>query len=74
MELKRRAFSSSSLELVARMEDISGTREPLLVGDKVRLNSGGPVMLVVDVQGEHITAAVPDQEYSFRRPCLSLID
>jgi hypothetical protein len=74
MELQRRAFSSSSLELVTRLEDIPGTRGPLHIGDKVRLNSGGPVMLVVDVKGDHITVATPDQEYTFPRPCLALID
>jgi uncharacterized protein YodC (DUF2158 family) len=52
MSLSRRRFNASDLALVASAEGFADTREPpLRLGNLVRLNSGGPTMVVVDIQG-----------------------
>ncbi len=47
---------------------------PINLGDHVMLNSGGPVMLVVDVEGENVTASWRTgsgiQEATFPRACV----
>ncbi len=73
MSIQRRTFSADRLVRVARVEDIPGTTERLHIGDRVRLNSGGPVMLVVDIDGCRIVTATPNHEYMFARPCLTLL-
>ena len=73
MQPERRIFPSSRIARVARVDEIPGTQGPLF-GDHVRLNSGGPLMLVVDIDGERIAAATDDgREYELPRPCLSLL-
>jgi uncharacterized protein YodC (DUF2158 family) len=45
------------MKIIARGEDFQNRREPeLRIGDIVKLNSGGPRMLIVDL---------PDKEYPF---------
>lgn len=47
---------------------------PLVAGDRCRLNSGGPVGLVLDVDGDKLTVAWDSlktaNEYTFQRACL----
>lgn len=54
--------------------DIPGTRERLHIGDRVALNSGGPVMLVVDIVPAGVVASWRDAKRSyeslFSRVCL----
>jgi uncharacterized protein YodC (DUF2158 family) len=48
--LSRRGFKPSRLKLVAASEEFRDDREPpFRLGDVVRLNSGGPNCLVVDL-------------------------
>lgn len=78
MDIERRTFPASRLVRVRRAEDIPGTSGALYIGDRVRLNSGGPESLVVDADGEVVTVAWPDDhkgaaEATFQRPCVHLI-
>jgi uncharacterized protein YodC (DUF2158 family) len=78
MKLMKRQFPVSSLRVVARGEDMPGTRERLHLGDRVTLISGGPPMLVVDVDGDNVAVSWKDDaggvvEDAFSRGCLSLI-
>ncbi len=62
------------LRLVATSESFQDSREPdFRVGDLVRLNSGGPIMLVVDVEGRQITTSWKSvdgiEEWTLPRPC-----
>ena len=70
-------FPASQLEIVARAEDIPGIRERLHIGDRVRLNGGGPLLLVVDLADNNVTAAWRDgsvvTEATFNRRCLSYV-
>jgi hypothetical protein len=71
MRRMHRRFSLSDLVLVAPASDFNDPREPpLVIGNRVRLNSGGPVMLVVGVDADLITAAWPGGEAVFPRPCV----
>ena len=47
--------------------------QPRQIGQNVRLNSGGPVMLVVDVDGMTITVAYLDGELTIPAACLQCI-
>lgn len=54
---------------------IKSDDHPLGVGDDCRLNSGGPTMLVVDVDNDILTVSWPDkrgipQETTFPRACV----
>lgn len=69
---RRQMIPVARLHLVARASDIPGTRERLHIGDLVRLNSGGPSMVVVDFHGQNITAAISEYEITVPRPCLTL--
>jgi uncharacterized protein YodC (DUF2158 family) len=70
MKLHNAAFGARELIVVKHG---SGPRD-LRIGDRVRLNSGGPVMTVVDL-GENVVAAWRDgqavTEASFAPACLS---
>jgi uncharacterized protein YodC (DUF2158 family) len=72
---KNRTFPAAAIALVARGVDIPGTREQLHIGDCVRMNSGGPLMLVVAMEGESVTvawsAAGKSVEATFHRLCLA---
>ena len=52
------ALPSARLELVERRPTIL---PPIRTGDRVRLRSGGPVMLAVDRSGEAVTVAWRDE-------------
>ncbi len=77
MSYNYRTYPAHSLGLVARAGEIAGTGERLHLGDRVRLNSGGPVMLVVDCDGDRFVVAWSDagkiREASFKRACLSYL-
>lgn len=58
-----RRFKMNELARVASAESFQDEREPMLrIGDIVRLNSGGPVLLIVDVGDGEVTAASGDVE------------
>jgi hypothetical protein len=57
MNPNRRASRTDDLILVAQVESFHDPLEPPLnIGNKVRLNSGGPEMLVVEIDGDNVTA------------------
>jgi hypothetical protein len=65
---------SENLARVMGPEDMPGTHGPLYCGDLVVLNSGGPLLLVVDIDGEQVTASPMDgEEMTLPRLCFSLI-
>lgn len=72
--MERAQFPVESLQLIASAESFQCAQEPLIgVGSVVRLNSGGPRMLVVDIDADSVTASWQDhgtQERVFRRPCV----
>lgn len=56
--MKRKSIPVRDLRLVATAESFRGPREPSLgIGDVVRLNSGGPESVVVDLEGRSVTVA-----------------
>jgi uncharacterized protein YodC (DUF2158 family) len=53
VKLNRQPIRANKLSLVAHSEDFQDPREPpLALGNVVRLNSGGPAMMVVDCASE----------------------
>jgi uncharacterized protein YodC (DUF2158 family) len=76
MSLNRRSIKASDLIRVASAESFADSREPpLSLGNFVRLNSGGPTLIVVDVVGDSVTVAWQNgsgsiSETSFLRACL----
>jgi uncharacterized protein YodC (DUF2158 family) len=61
MSLKRRAIKTSDIEMVCTAESFRSPYEPpLRLGNVVRLNSGGPPMLVVDVECNAVIVAWRD--------------
>ena len=51
--LRHASFDSSAITLVAASEDFQRQHElPLQLGDIVSLNSGGPRMMIVDLDGD----------------------
>jgi uncharacterized protein YodC (DUF2158 family) len=79
--LRRKSVALNRLELVARSEEFQDDREPpLSIGNVVRLNSGGPRTLVVDLPDEKsLTISWRDpegsvQEASLPRDCFHRID
>jgi uncharacterized protein YodC (DUF2158 family) len=61
MSLKRRAIKTRDIELVCTAESFRSPYEPpLRLGNVVRLNSGGPPMLVVDVECNAVIVAWRD--------------
>ena len=79
MSLWHRRFNASEIEFVAAAESFGDQREPpLVLGNFVRLNSGGPIMMVVDPDGQTLIAAWRDNigkthEHSFPVPCVHRI-
>jgi hypothetical protein len=56
MSPNRRASRANDLILIAPVESFHDSREPPLnLGNKVRLNSGGPEMLVVEIDEDNVT-------------------
>jgi hypothetical protein len=71
MRPKRNRFDPKRLYLVARAVDFYDSREPpLYLGNRVQLNSGGPISLVVDIDIETVTVAWNGAEAVFPRPCV----
>jgi hypothetical protein len=56
MSPNRRASRANDLILIAPVKSFHDPREPpLILGNKVRLNSGGPEMLVVEIDEDNVT-------------------
>lgn len=77
MSLWRREIKASDIELVQTAETFRDSREPAMrIGDFVKLNSGGPVMMVVDRPDERVALvawkdrAAQVHERSFAVPCV----
>jgi len=69
MHARAFALPANALILVGRQNnDLSS----LTIGERVRLNSGGPAMLVLDIEGDQVTVAdgATEVEYVFPRACL----
>ncbi len=64
MKKNQKSFNVADLILVTDVTDFQNDCEPQLrLGDVVRLNSGGPNMLIVDLDGSgQVTAAYHDDE------------
>jgi hypothetical protein len=61
MSVERKSILSNQLMLVTPVESFHDPREPpLAIGTRVRLNSGGPSMLVVEIEGQDVTVAYRD--------------
>ena len=78
MAFRRKSFRSKDLEIVRSSEDFRRANEkPIGVGDVMRLNSGGPAMLVVDLDAGSVTVAWRNaskiEEASFPEPCVHRI-
>ena len=77
--LRYQSYHICDLDLVATAETYRGrSAPPFAIGDRVRLNSGSPPLLVVDFNGNYlITVAMRKkggvEEYSFPEICLHLI-
>jgi len=71
MPIGRAPFDPKRLSLVAHAGEFHDSREPpLRIGDRVQLNSGGPVSLVVDLDVETVTVSWNEAESIFPRPCV----
>ena len=70
--MRKRAFAPHELRLVTPV-DSHRVPQPN-IGDRVRLRSGGPASLVVDVDGDRITFARGDQESTLPAACLEPCD
>ncbi len=57
MKCNFRIVPGCRLARIARAGGMLGTGAAMRIGDIARLNTGGPELLVVDVDGETITAA-----------------
>ena len=73
--INRVSICPDHITLVARSESFHDAREQnLCVGSLVRLNSGSPRMMVVDLDGEgSVTVAWEQGEASFPAACLHRI-
>lgn len=55
---QRAVFAASRINLISSSDEFQHSVEPELgLGAVVRLNSGGPHMMVVDVTGDKVTTA-----------------
>jgi hypothetical protein len=71
MPPRRSSFDPKCLSLIARADEFQDSREPpLRIGDRVQLNSGAPVSLVVDLDTETVTVAWNEGEAAFPRSCV----
>jgi uncharacterized protein YodC (DUF2158 family) len=75
--IERKRFSVKDLIIVNNAEDFRDSREPpLRIGDVVRLNSGSPRWLIVDMDAAgNVTVAWRDeegevQEHVLPEPCV----
>lgn len=71
-DIKRQAFRLAALRLVAKAPPPDDP--PLAVGDRCRLNSGGPICLVVDAAEDLVTIAWKSgetaDEFALPRACI----
>jgi hypothetical protein len=58
MPMKRATFRSSDLVVVGGPYPLPGTTGPVAIGDRVELASGSPELIVVDIDGDRVTAAL----------------
>jgi uncharacterized protein YodC (DUF2158 family) len=76
MNLSQRRINARYLALIRPSESFADAREPpLRLGNLVRLNSGGPTMVVVDIEGPTAICAWRDRdgkthEHSFPVACV----
>ena len=68
--MRERAFTPQSLRLITPL-DAKRAVSPAF-GDRVRLRSGGPIGLVVDVDQDRITFARGSFEHTFPAVCLEI--
>jgi uncharacterized protein YodC (DUF2158 family) len=62
MGLNHRKLSPTSIDLVDSSENfVDGREPPLMIGHFVRLNSGGPIMIVVEHSKTIVTVAYRDR-------------
>jgi hypothetical protein len=79
MSIERKSIPTNQLMLVTPVEAFHDPREtPLAIGARVRLNSGGPSMLVVETEGENVTVAYRNaagriREYTVPAVCVHRI-
>jgi hypothetical protein len=61
MKHNRAHFDADDLQIVRRLDphDSVGSSR-LSIGDRVRLNSGGPLSLIVDIDGDTVTVSWTD--------------
>lgn len=71
MKPRSRTFKVTDAVLVGRAADFRDPREPeLRIGDRVRLNSGGPTGLVVDIESDAVTVGWGQgRETTLDNPC-----
>lgn len=72
-EMKYRTIPASVLQKVTDATDVPGAKERLHVGDTVQLNSGGPLLLVLDIDADRVTAGRPGEELTLPRACFSYV-
>lgn len=71
MPVHKSQFPSSDLPFIAKASEFEDPRElPLRIGDRVKLNSGGPSSLIVDVTELSVTTAWPGGECVYPRGCI----
>lgn len=71
MSLKRAFFEPKYLMLVKSAQEFHDRREPTLrIGDRVQLNSGGPIALIVDLNVKTVTVAWNGAEAILPGPCV----
>jgi hypothetical protein len=71
MRARRSPYASSELVRVAKAGSFHDAREPpLVIGNYVRLNSGGPLCTVVDLDGDQVTVGWPSGEVTLPRGCI----
>jgi uncharacterized protein YodC (DUF2158 family) len=75
MSVKRAVSPASELTMISPAESFHDAREPpLVIGNRVRLNSGGPIMLVVDINDDAVIVAWRDsggsREHNFPALCV----
>lgn len=68
--MRKRAFAPHELRLVTPVDSRRATIP--VIGDRVRLRSGGPIGLVVDCDGDRITFARGSTEHAFPAACLEV--
>jgi uncharacterized protein YodC (DUF2158 family) len=78
VNLARKGIPANQLKLVTHSEEFQDSREPaLMIGNFVRLNSGGPRMMVVDISECGVIASwnvqEKNREQAFPRVCVHRI-